>query len=73
MALQQASALDRITFNTQIMGGRAGIRGLRIPVSVIVSLVAHGADFEEILQDYPDLEHDDIAQALKYAARLTAE
>jgi uncharacterized protein (DUF433 family) len=73
MALRQTFTLDRITFDAQIMGGRACVRGLRVPVSVIVSQVAHGADFEEILQDYPDLEPDDITQALKYAARLTAE
>ena len=47
---------DRITFNPQIMGGRACIRGMRIPVSVIVGQIAHGAAFEEILEGYPDLE-----------------
>lgn len=64
---------DRITFDPQIMGGRACIRGMRIPVSVIVSQVAHGASVAEILEDYPDLEPDDVAQALKYAAWLTKE
>ncbi len=64
---------DRITFDPQIMGGRACIRGMRIPVSVIVSQVAHGASVAEILGDYPDLEPDDVAQALKYAAWLTRE
>ena len=47
---------DRITFDPQIMGGRACIRGMRIPVSVIVGQIAHGASFEEILDGYPDLE-----------------
>ena len=47
---------DRITFDAQVMGGRACIRGMRIPVSVIVGQIAHGATFEEILQGYPDLE-----------------
>jgi len=47
---------DRITFDTQIMGGRACIRGMRIPVSVIVGQIAHGATFDEILGGYPDLE-----------------
>ncbi len=65
--------LDRITFDMQIMGGRACIRGMRIPVSVIVGQVAHGATQEEILADYPDLEADDIHQALAYAAWLTQE
>ena len=54
---------DRITFDPQIMGGRACIRGMRIPVSVIVSQVAHGASVEEILDGYPDLVREDIQQA----------
>ena len=64
---------DRITFDTQIMGVRACIRGMRIPVSVIVGQIAHGATFEEILQGYPDLEKEDIQQAVEYAAWLTQE
>ena len=67
------ATLDRITFDPQIMGGRACIRGMRIPVSVIVGQIAHGATFDEILSDYPDLEPDDIRQALEYAAWLTQE
>jgi len=64
---------DRITFDPKILGGRACIRGMRIPVSVIVSQVAHGASPEEILKDYPDLEPDDLRQAMEYAAWLTSE
>ncbi len=64
---------DRITFDPKIMGGRACIRGMRIPVSVIVGQIAHGATIEEILADYPDLEPADIQQALEYAAWLTNE
>lgn len=64
---------DRITFDPKLVGGRACIRGMRIPVSVIVSQVAHGATFDEILEDYPDLEREDIQQALEYAAWLTQE
>src|SRR5262245_42348467 len=64
---------DRITFDSQIMGGRACIRGMRIPVSVIVGQIAHGATFEEIPQGYPDLEREDIQQALEYAAWLTRD
>jgi len=64
---------DRITFDPKIMGGRACIRGMRIPVSVIVSQVAHGATPDEILRGYPDLEREDIQQALEYAAWLTRE
>jgi uncharacterized protein (DUF433 family) len=68
-----SAVLERITFDPRIMGGRACIRGMRIPVSVIVGQVAHGATFEEILQGYPDLEQADIQQALEYAAWLTRE
>ncbi|GAN32585.1 MAG: DUF433 domain-containing protein [Candidatus Brocadia sp. AMX2] len=64
---------DRITFDPKIMGGRACIRGMRIPVSVIVGQIAHGATVEEIFADYPDLEAEDIRQALEYAAWLTQE
>lgn len=67
------SEFDRITFDTEIMGGRACIRGMRIPVSVIVRQIAHGATREEVLAGYPDLEPQDIQQALKYAAWLSQE
>jgi uncharacterized protein (DUF433 family) len=46
---------------------------MRIPVSVIVGQVAHGADVAEILEGYPELETEDIQQALEYAAWLTEE
>ena len=65
--------LDRITFDTQIMGGRACIRGMRIPVSVIVGQLARGATRDEILADYPDLEAKDVQQAQAYAAWLAQE
>jgi len=64
---------DRITFDPQIMGGRACIRGIRIPVSVIVGQIAHGATVDEILADYPDLEPEDVQQAIGYAAWLAQE
>jgi uncharacterized protein (DUF433 family) len=65
--------LDRITFEPRKMGGRACIGGLRITVGLIVSLVAEGVSREEILADYPDLEPEDIRQALAYAAWLARE
>ena len=65
--------LDRITFEPGKMGGRACIRGLRITVGLIVSLVAEGVSWDEILTDYPDLEREDIRQALGYAAWLARE
>jgi len=64
---------DRITFNPQVLGGRACIRGMRISVSVIVGQIAHGATREQILADFPDLEPEDVQQALEYAAWLTTE
>ena len=64
---------DRITFDPQIMGGRACVRGMRIPVSVIVGQIAHGATMNEVMTDYPDLEQADIEQALHYSAWLTHE
>ena len=64
---------DRITFNPQIMGGRACIRGMRITVSLVVSLVANGLTSTEIIQEYPDLELEDIQAALQYVAFLANE
>lgn len=72
-SLPDRLGLDRITFEPGKMGGRACIRGLRITVGLIVSLVAEGASREEILADYPDLEPEDIRQALVYAAWLARE
>ncbi|OGW60538.1 MAG: hypothetical protein A2V83_10970 [Nitrospirae bacterium RBG_16_64_22] len=65
--------LDRITFDPKIMGGRACIRGMRITVAHVVNMVANGMAAEEILGDYPDLEPEDIRQALKYAAFMTRD
>jgi uncharacterized protein (DUF433 family) len=64
---------NRITFNPQIMEGRACIRGTWITVSLVVNLVANRMIIEEILTEYPDLEAEDIKQALQYAAFLTRE
>jgi uncharacterized protein (DUF433 family) len=64
---------DRMTFDPAIMGGRACIRGMRIPVSVIVKQIAHGATRGEVIADYPDLEPSDVQQALEYAAWLSQE
>lgn len=66
-------SLDRITFDPTIVGGRACIRGMRIAVSLIVNLVANGMSIAEILREYPDLEAEDIRQALTYASLLVAE
>lgn len=67
------SSFDRITFDLNILGGRACIRGMRIPVSVIVKQIAHGATSADVLRDYPDLQPEDIQQSLEYAAWLSQE
>ena len=64
---------DRITFDPRVMGGRACIRGMRITVSLVVNWVANGMTTKEILKEYPDLEAEDIRQALQYAASLANE
>ena len=65
--------LGRITFDAEIMGGRACIRGMRITVAHLVNLVANGINEKEILADHPDLEPEDIRQALQYVAFLARE
>jgi uncharacterized protein (DUF433 family) len=64
---------DRITFDPNIMGGRACIRGMRITVSLVVNLVANGMSVDEIIAAYPYLEPEDIHQALHYVAWLAEE
>ncbi len=63
----------RITIRADQMAGVPCIRGLRIPVSRIVSMLADGVSAETILSDYPDLEPDDIPAALQYAAETLRE
>ena len=60
--------LNRITQNPGVMGGTACIRGMRVTVGTVVGLVAAGHSYIEILTAYPYLEHEDIRQALAYAA-----
>ena len=60
--------LTRITFNSEVMGGKPCIRGLRVTVGTIVGLMASGRTPEEILKAYPYLELPDIYEALAYAA-----
>jgi uncharacterized protein (DUF433 family) len=62
----------RITVNSKQMGG-APCRGLRIPVATIVGMIADGMTEKEILKAYPDLEKEDIKEALKYAAEAVRE
>jgi len=64
---------DRITVSPDRMGGVPCIRGLRIPVSTVVGMMAEGMSESEILQAYPDLQAEDIRQALRYAAEAVRE
>ncbi len=63
--------LSRITVEEGKCGGRPCIRGLRIRVKDVLELLSAGATFEEILQDYPSLEREDILAAIDYAAYQT--
>ncbi len=65
--------LDRITVSAEQMGGVPCIRGHRIPVATVVGMVADGMSDDEILAAYPDLEPQDIRQALAYAAEAVRE
>ncbi len=64
---------NRITFDPNIMGGRACIRGMRTTVSLILNLISNGMTAAEIVKEYPYLEEDDIRQSLQYAAWLADE
>ena len=66
-------AYDRITVDSGKMGGAACIRGLRIPVATIVGMVSSGMSEDDILREYPDLELEDIREALRYAAEAVQE
>ena len=64
---------QRITIEPEKMAGMPCIRGLRIPVATVVSMVADGMTEDEILKAYPDLEGEDIRESLKYAAEAVRE
>lgn len=60
---------ERITVNPKQMGGLPCIRGMRIPVYLVVGMVADGMSDQEILAAYPDLEKEDIKEALRYGTK----
>jgi uncharacterized protein (DUF433 family) len=64
---------DRITHAPDILGGRAAIRGLRISVAHVVNLVANGLTPAQVIHDLPDLDLEDVRQALAYAAILAKD
>lgn len=68
-----ASEFSRITVRPDQMGGVPCIRGLRIPVATVVSMVADGMAEAEILEAYPDLQPGEVREALQYAAEAVRE
>jgi len=66
-------ASERITVNSDVMGGMPTIRGLRIPVATVVAMVADGMTVAEITSELPDLTPEDVAEALRYAAEAVRE
>ena len=72
MPTKDPELLERITADREIFSGKPIIRGMRIPVDLILNLLAQGVTSEEILDDYPDLEPDDIRACLAYAHAVIA-
>ena len=68
-----ARTFDRITQTPEILAGRATVRGLRISVAHVVNLVANGMTPAQIVEELPDLQEDDVRQALGYAAALAQD
>ena len=73
MAMTTLKPFGRITVDPNIMNGRPCIRGMRVQVSLILSLVANGMGTEEIIKAYPYIEPEDISQCLRYAAWLAED
>lgn len=65
--------IDRITFDSSVMGGKPCIRGMRVTVGTIIGLIASGAEREEILRLYPYLDAEDVTAALAYASWRSEE
>lgn len=72
MTETEKELLHRITVNPKIFGGKPIIRGMRISVELILSLLAQGETVESLLKDYPDLEPDDVRACLAYAHAVVA-
>lgn len=62
------AALDRITQQPEVMGGKACIRNMRVTVGMIVGQIGAGRTIDQMLDEYPYLEREDVMQALRYAA-----
>ena len=70
--MKDENLLNRITANQKIFGGKPIIRGMRISVELVLSLLAQGETVEALLQDYPELEPEDIKACLSYAHAVIA-
>ena len=71
--MAEEKLMNRITANAKIFGGKPIVRGMRISVELILSLLAQGETTEELLKDYPDLEVEDIRACLAYAHAVIAK
>jgi uncharacterized protein (DUF433 family) len=69
--MEERETFGRISSDPDILHGKPCIKGTRIPVYLIVSLIAEGESVENIIKDYPSLTPEDIKAALRYAARLS--
>ena len=68
--MREKDLLSRITINPNVSFGKPTIRNMRYPVEIILDLLSAGMTHQEILEDYPDLEEDDILACLTFAAKL---
>jgi len=71
--MQKEELLNRITVNPELMVGKPTIRGLRITVEQILKALAGGVQIDELLDDYPELEKEDVRAVLVYASELVNE
>ena len=69
MNMENKEIFERISSDSEILHGKPCIKGTRIPVYLIVSLVGEGVSVEEIIKDYPSLKPEDIKAAVKYASK----
>lgn len=67
------TTLDRITIDPEVFQGQPCIRGMRIPVTLILKLLAAGKSYAGIIDDYPEVEEEDIKQCIEYAAWLATD
>jgi uncharacterized protein (DUF433 family) len=71
--LRTVSRLERITVDPSICHGQPTVRGLRYPVESLLELLASGMTIDEVLEDYPDLERDDLLAALEFGALVSGQ